>query len=311
MKSLSFVFLAVTCAAWAQTTPPPSPASPAETGDTVIAIFEDGVKMTLDDYKALVPVLPQAYQQLASRDRNQFLHYYAMMRKAAQMAEQEKLDQRSPYKELLAYARLSTLTDIKLAAVRSAVTVDPAEIEKYYNEHKDPYKQIKVSGIYIAFSNTPEAPPASSPASTMASVVPQKKTLTETAAKAKAEKLLADIRGGADFAKLVQTESDDETSKAKGGDFGMWRVTDNVPDLMRQNVFNLKQGEVTEPVRQANGFYLFRADEVKYTPLAEVRDSIFDQLKQQKAQEWIRKFDAETRVEIPGKETPAPLSPGK
>jgi len=276
----------------------------------VIAIFEDGVKMTLDDYRALLPVLPQAYQQLANRDRNQFIHYYAMMRKAAQMAEQEKLEQKSPYKELLAYSRLSTLTDIKLAAVRSAVTVDPAEIEKYYNEHKDPYKQVKVSGIYIAFSHESEASPASSSASVMATTVP-KKTLTEAEARAKAEKLLTDIRGGADFAKLVQTESDDETSKAKGGDFGAWRITDNVPDLMRQSVFSLKAGEVTEPVRQANGFYLFRADEVKYTPLAEVRDSIFDQLKQQKAQEWIRKFDAETRVEIPSKEAAVPPSPAK
>jgi parvulin-like peptidyl-prolyl isomerase len=79
---------------------------------------------------------------------------------------------------------------------------------------------------------------------------------------------------------------------------------------MRPVVFGLKQGELGEPVRQAHGYYIFRADEVTFTPLSQVRDSIFQQLKQQRFQEWTKKLDAETKVEFPKSETPVPAPAG-
>jgi len=308
MKSLGLSLLLCVAAAFSQTAPAPPPPPATEKGDTVIAIFEDGGKITLDEFQALIPALPQQFQQMARQDRQKFLHYYAMMRKLSQMAEQEKLDQRSPYKELLIFSRLNTLTDIKLKDVMDSVTVTPEEVEKFYSEHKDPYKSVKVSAIYIAFG---EAEPSSSPASSSSAASRiTRKTLTEEEARAKAEKLLAQARAGADFKALVKENSDDETSRDKGGDFGTWRVTDNVPDLMRPVVFGLKPGELGEPVRQPRGYYIFRADEVTFDPLSKVRDSIFQQLKQQHFQEWTAKLDAGTKVEFPKSETPAPAPAG-
>ena len=308
MKSLGLSLLLCVAAAFSQTAPAPPPPPATEKGDTVIAIFEDGGKITLDEFQALIPALPQQFQQMARQDRQKFLHYYAMMRKLSQMAEQEKLDQRSPYKELLIFSRLNTLTDIKLKDVMDSVTVTPGEVEKFYSEHKDPYKSVKVSAIYIAFG---EAEPSSSPASSSSAASRiTRKTLTEEEARAKAEKLLAQARAGADFKALVKENSDDETSRDKGGDFGTWRVTDNVPDLMRPVVFGLKPGELGEPVRQPRGYYIFRADEVTFDPLSKVRDSIFQQLKQQHFQEWTAKLDAGTKVEFPKSETPAPAPAG-
>jgi peptidyl-prolyl cis-trans isomerase C len=302
MKSLG-LSLFLCAAAFSQTAPPVPPPPPAEKGDTVIAIFEDGGKITLDEFQALIPALPQQFQQMAQQDRQKFLHYYAMMRKLSQMAEQEKLDQRSPYKQLLAYSRLTTLTDIKLKDVLDSQPVTPEEVEKAYNANKDPYKSVKVSAIYIAFG---DAEPSSIQASSSSSASRiARKTLTEEEAKAKAEKLLAQIRAGADFKTLVKENSDDETSRDKGGDFGTWRITDNVPDLMRKVVFDLKPGELAEPVRQPHGYYLFRADEVSFAPLSQVRDSIFQQLKQQHFQEWTATLDAATKVEFPKPQTPA------
>jgi|SRR5271157_1473209 len=312
MKSLGLSLLLCVAAALAQTTPPaPLPPAPAEKGDTVIAIFEDGGKMTLDEFRALVPGLPTSpsnFQQMAQQDRPRFLHYYAMMRKLAQMAEQEKLDQRSPGKEALAFSRLFTLTDIKAKDVLDSTTVSPEEVEKYYNDHQEPYKAVKVSAIYIAFG---DAESSSSPASSSSSASRvSKKALTEEEAKAKAQKVLAQARAGADFKALVKENSDDETSRDKGGDFGTWRMSDNVPDLMRPVVFGLKRGESGEPVRQAHGYYIFHADEVTFAPLAQVRDSIFQQLKQQHFQEWLAKLDAATKVEFPKSGTPPPAPSG-
>jgi peptidyl-prolyl cis-trans isomerase C len=156
------------------------------------------------------------------------------------------------------------------------------------------------------------APAADGNSSTVnASRIP-KKVLTEEEAKAKADKLVAQLRAGADFAKLVQTESDDEASKAKGGDLGVWKMTDNVPDLLRGAVLGLKEGEVSDPIRQPGGFYIVHADAVTYAPLAEVKDALFDQLKQEKARQWLENLDKSTKVEFPkNDQAPPPSDPKK
>jgi hypothetical protein len=55
---------------------------------------------------------------------------------------------------------------------------------------------------------------------------------------------------------------------------------------------------VTEPVRQPNGFYLLRADEIHYRPLADVRGEIFTQLQQQHYSQWLAQTNNDTKVEF-------------
>jgi hypothetical protein len=61
----------------------------------------------------------------------------------------------------------------------------------------------------------------------------------------------------------------------------------------------MKQGEVVGPLRQPNGFYLLRAEEVGYRPLDEVRDEIFSTLRQQHYTQWLDKANRETKVRFP------------
>ena len=120
--------------------------------------------------------------------------------------------------------------------------------------------------------------------------------------------LLAAIRGGADFVKLVKENSDDETSREKDGDFATLHASDNIPDAFRAAVFSLKQGDVSEPLKQPNGFYLLRAEEVTVRPLSEVRDEIYNELKNIRSDEWLRGMDSEAKVQILSPEfiSPAP-----
>ncbi len=284
---LLFVCLA---AAWAQTPPAqpsaPPPAVPDLPDSTVIAVFEDGSQFTMGDFKKIYAVLPPQNQQLALRDRKTFLQQWAFMRKLSLMAEKLKLDEQSPTREQLNYYRMMIMSQAKLNEALDAISVDPAEIVKYYDVNKEKYKQVKVKAIYISFASDPAAAAKGG-----------KKPLSEEQAKAKATKLLSEIRAGADFVKLVKENSDDETSRAKDGDFATLRPSDNVPDAVRNAVFALKQGEVSEPVRQPNGFYLLRAEEVTYRPLSQVRDEIFSQLKQQQYSKWLEETNRDTKVE--------------
>jgi hypothetical protein len=305
MKASSlFVFLSVslgwTSLGWTQTAPPAPPDKP----DTVIATFEDGTKMTLGEFQTLVPALSDTWRPLAESDPQKFLHVYGVIKRAAAEAESQKLAEKTPYKQGLEFAQKAAMAQFYVQESMAAITVSPEELEKYYEEHKEPFRQIKVSGIKVAFGGA-AAPAETSSAPVAASRVP-KKVLTEDEAKAKADKLVAQIRAGADFAKLVQTDSDDETSKAKGGDLGVWKMTDNVPDALRAAVLGLKEGEVSEPIRQAGSFYIVHADAVTYTPLADVKDALLGELKNEKAKKWLDDFSNRTRVDFPKNDPPPP-----
>jgi parvulin-like peptidyl-prolyl isomerase len=246
---------------------------------TTIAVFDDGVKLTMGDFKKIFAVLPPDNQPLALRNRQTFLQQWAFMRKLAQMAEKQKLDLESPAREQLDYSRLMILSQAELAGALNSIIVEPAEIVKSYDTDKERFKEIRVKAIYVSFGKGGKAP-------------------SEDEAKAKAARLLAEIRGGADFVKLVKENSDDETSKAKDGDFATLRRNDNIPDAIRTAVFSLKQGEVTEPVRQPNGFYLLRAEEVQYRPLSQVRDEIFTELRQRHYSQWLDQTNKDSKVEF-------------
>jgi peptidyl-prolyl cis-trans isomerase C len=303
MKPFSLPIFLSLGAAWAQTAPAPStpaPPMPNLPEETVVATFEDGAKFTMGDFKRIYSVLPPANQEMAIRDRNEFLHQWAVLRRLSKMADDLKLGEQSPYKEAIEHSRMQVLVQAKINEAINSATVEPAEIVKYYDSNKQKYQQVKVKAIYIAFSENP-APPAAGKG---------KKVLTDAEAKAKAAKLLAAIRGGADFVKLVKENSDDAMSREKDGDFATLRMSDNIPDAFRTAVFALKQGEVSEPLRQPKGYYLLRAEEVTFSPLSQVRDTIFNDLKQQQYAEWFAKLNRDTKVTV-NPAFVAPPEPGK
>lgn len=294
MKVLCLLLFASFSAIWAQPAPgapgapAAAPAMPDLPDDAVVAIFGDGAKFTMGDFRKIFAALPPVNQQMALRNREQWLHQWELFRKLTKLAEDAKLDQQSPYKETLAYQRMTVLATAQINATMNLIVVEPGEIVKYYDSNKPKYTQVRVKAIYIAFSD--EAPAGSAGK--------DKKALTEAEAKAKATKLLAAIKGGADFVKLVKENSDDETSREKDGDFATLRSSDNIPDAFRTAVFALKKGEVSQPLKQPNGFYLLRAEEVTVRPLSEVRDEIYNELKNAHSDAWLRGMDRDVKVQI-------------
>ena len=256
--------------------------------DTVVAVLGDGTKFTFGDFKRIYYALPPQNQQMAIRNREEFLHQWEMLRRLTKMAEEQKLDQESPYKQSLEYGRMNVLAQAAITAGVNAITIEPEQIVKYYDTNKKKFTQVKVKAIYIAFSDDAAAGAAAK----------GKKPLTEAEAKAKADKLLLELKGGADFVKLVKENSDDETSREKDGEFATLRFTDNIPDSFRSAVFALKQGEVSPPLKQPNGFYLLRAEEVTVRPLSEVRDDIFNELKNDASTAWLDRISRESKVQV-------------
>ncbi len=281
-------------AACAQQAAPTASAPWQKLPDTEVIAVIDGQPLTVGQLKIYFEFIPPEGQQALTANPELVLRRIYGMKKLAAMAVEQKLDQASPLREQLEYNRNAVLAQAGAEYLVKSPTVDSNEILNYYNANKESFKQVKVKAIEVAFGSAPAAKGGP-------------KILTEEEAKAKALKLLAAIRGGADFVKLVRENSDDETTKAHDGDFpNAFKPSDSIPDGMRAVVFQLKKGETSEPIRQANGFYLLRAEDVTYQALSQVRDQIFGKIKEGKGEALLMKLDSETKIEFPN-----PAFPGK
>ncbi len=302
MKLFSPALLYICLGAFAQNspltapTPPPLPDIPDE---TVIAVFDDGTQFTMQDFKLTMGGLPEANQQMARMNRKGFVEWWAGFRKLAQLAEKQKLDQKTPTKERLAFDRTMLLADAMMNAQLTSLQVSEEDVAKFYEANRDRFKRVRVKALYVAFGQTPPK---------------GKKALTEDEAKEKAAALLKQVRGGADFVKLVKENSDDAPSREKDGDFATIGANDNLPDAIRKAVIALNKGEVSEPVRQPNGFYLLRAEDVVYRPLQEAHNEIWVELRQQMYTKWQAEVRGSVKVTFPvpvfvdGTPPPAPAA---
>jgi parvulin-like peptidyl-prolyl isomerase len=206
------------------------------------------------------------------------------------MAETEKLEQVSPTKEQLAVSRTLILGQALMNSELNTLEIGPGEVAKYYEAHKEQYKQVRVKAIYLAFGDSAAA---------------GKQSRTEAQARDEAARLLAQIRAGADFVKLVKERSDDQTSREKDGDFATFRKKENIPDAIAAAVFALKQGEVSEPIRQPSGYYLLRAEEVSYVPQSQAESDIILAIRGQQYGQWLEQNTADAKVQFPNPAFPA------
>src|ERR1700733_11407012 len=273
---------------------PPPPVSP----DTVVAEV-NGKKYTAADMDKLITMLPAQYQPMA-RSQPQMLGQVFLMQRLAGDAEKAGLDQKEPFKEQLEMSRIQVLSTAELSEVNNTMQITEADQQKYYNENTDKFKQVKVRVIYVSFNPTPgKAAPGG------------KKLLTEAEALAKIEDLEKQIKGGADFGKLARENSDDQASAAKDGDFGVVKLDSSYPQPIKTAVFALKQGEMSAPIKQPNGFYLIRAEEVNQQPFNESILQVIQAVKQVKFQEWLKGLQAQYSVKIENQDYFAPRVPAQ
>ena len=287
--TLSVLFFAavLACAQTRPTATTPAPAPPvaapparvslmAMPPDAVLATV-DGQKVLASDLQIVLRALQGPQQQTAMKDLRGFLEQYGLMRRLSAMAEKAGLDQKSPTKEQLAYNRMLALAQAQLQEAQNQASVKPDEVQKYYETNKDAFTQARVKVIYISFSPDPTAQPAA----------PAKKVQSEAEAKAKVEKLFTQLQAGADFAKLAKENSEDSASASKDGDFGTFRRSDQLPEEVKAAIFALKQGEVSKPVRQPNGYYIFRAEEIGLEPFDKVKEQITGTLKNSQVNDLV------------------------
>jgi len=278
---------------------PGAPAAPSATPTPPVApdsvvIEVAGKKYTAGEVDKLIAPMPLQFQQ-AARQNPQLLNQLFLMMRLAEDAEKANMDKTSPYKEAVELARVQTLAQAWLNKMNSSFNISGDDQQKYYKENPDKFKEVKVKAIYVVFS-----PAGDKNAPSL------KKVATEAEAKAKIEDLRKQIVAGADFGKLARENSDDSASASKDGDFGTVKHSSSFPEQIKAAVYALKKGDVSQPIRQPNGYYLLRVEEMSTQPFDEVNVQIFQEIRQQRYSDWLKGLQAQYTVKV---ENPAYFTP--
>jgi peptidyl-prolyl cis-trans isomerase C len=266
-------------------TPAATPPAPKKISPDDVVATVNGTKVTAGMIDALRTGAPPQFQAATKLNNTEFLKGVAGLLILSRLAEKEKVQEISPYKEQLEFMRLNFLANAYVANLNATVKVTPADIKKYYEEHKDDYEEAVARAIYISFSNTGGTDPQG------------RQRLTEVEAKAKAETLVAMLRKDADFAQLAKEQSDDAASAAKGGDIGaLKRSSTGVPTEIREAVFKLKPGEISDPVVQPTGYYIFKLEKLQTTPLEEAAPTLDEAVRGAKINAELQKLLTDIKI---------------
>ncbi len=176
------------------------------------------------------------------------------------------------------------------AKIRASLNPSDAELQQVYAANRERYKQPGAARVqHILIKVDPGAPPA-----------------TDAAARAKAQGLVAQLRGGADFAALARANSGDPGSAANGGDMG-WVDMGTTVEPFEKAIFSLPLNQISDPIRSTEFGYhivkvLERRDE-SVRPFAEVRTELVtaatsDKAREQATQE-INRINAQLKASKP------------
>lgn len=201
-----------------------------------------GVAITVDDLRAEAERIPagQRAEALSNPDAVQQAASNLFVRRTlAAEAVRDGLDKDPLVAAALQLVRDRLLSDVRLAAIDTASKPSDAAIESgaraAYQANPARYRSDEQSQVrHILFTGDPEK------------------------AKADADKVLAELKGGASFEALAKARSADPVSAARGGDLGYAEPGQMVPEF-ETAVASLKQpGDLSAPVQTKFGWHIIQ-----------------------------------------------------
>ena len=212
---------------------------------------------------------------------------------------------------LVAQQREIAWVDLPASSVASQVKVTPADVERYYADHKAEFtepEQIRAeylvldmaavaAGITVSDQDVADyyasnaaqfgQPEQRSASHILIAVDKNADAATRAKAKAKATELFQTLqKTPGRFADLARTQSQDPGSAAQNGSLGSFSRGMMVKPF-EDAVFSMKPNEIRGPVETDFGYHIIRLDGIeaaKTAPLAQVRAAVVDALRKQQAQ---------------------------
>lgn len=182
-------------------------------------------------------------------------------------------------------AKLSLLIQKSQEKFYKEGKVSESEMKEYYDKHIDEYKKDEVEASHILIKTTDDNNKPLSEAE-------QKK------AKAKAEKVLKEVKAGGDFAELAKKYSDDPGSAAQGGALGAFGKGMMVQEF-EDAAFGMEPGEISDLVKTDFGYHIIKVtDRIKETTsFEEAKEGIKEEILKNKYGEKVAELQKKAKIE--------------
>lgn len=303
----SFLLLFASAFVWAQSSTPagqpkseaaPQSAAPVQPKGPAAIAREDpkrvvavinGQNITAEEALRQLQALPQNELQQFQRSGGGLtsaLQQIYLMRHLSDLATQEHLDQQEPWKTQLEFAHSNMLAQAYVNNISSKINPSADEVKSYYDQHSQEFQEAKLSAIIVNFTPPGTTAPPNMPGAR-----------SEAQAKTKADDLVKKIRGGANFATLAKTDSDHKASADKGGELGVF-TPERLPKEISDPVFKLKAGEITDPIREASGYYILKVDSIDKKTFENAQSEIVSQLKSDQVRKTLDQQSQQYKVQV-------------
>ncbi len=234
-----------------------------------------GITITADEFKARLdeqsPFIRARYSTLERK--KEFLDNLIRFEVLAKEAERQGLDKDPEVQLTLRKIMVQKLVQKSFQDQGAGKELPEAELQKYYDEHKDEFNRPRKARVAAIIFNAPAGSPARA-----AKVAAARKALAKVKAEEKKNPMA--------FQQAVAAFSEDAASKGVAGDLG-FKSADELEKSFGKEVaqaaFALKPGEVSGVIEGAQGVYLVRVAGVQ-----EELSRSFDQVKAQINQKLSR-----------------------
>jgi len=226
-------------------------ALPVAAQDNPVLATVNGKEITAADVAFAVSNLGEVLERVpAERRPEMVLSLMVDMELLADAAEKAGYDSDPVIEQRLDYYRSQTLRDLYMEKVITENVTEDAVRARYDEEAGKVGPQKEVSARHILVDD-----------------------------EEKAKELIAQLKDGADFAKLAEENSKDPGSAARGGSLGFFGKGQMVP-AFEEAAFALGNGEMTEePVQSPFGYHIIKVDESREKAVPTF-DQVGDQIRQ-------------------------------
>lgn len=141
------------------------------------------------------------------------------------------------------------------AQITSDVTVSDADMATYYRANPDQFTvqpAVKVSHILLAIN-------------------PSSSVADKEAVRKRAQSLVAQLKKGADFAKLAKSNSDDIGTKENGGSLPIFE-RGRMEKPFEDAAFGGKKGDILGPIETGYGMHIIKVEQVLPQKMVELKD---------------------------------------
>jgi peptidyl-prolyl cis-trans isomerase C len=274
-----------------------------------------GITITADEFKARLdeqsPFIRARYSTLDRK--KEFLDNLIRFEVLAKEAEKQHLDRDPDVQNTLKKIMVQKLVQKNFQDTGGTGDVPDADIQKYFDDHKDEYNRPRRVRVAAVVWNAPQGSP-------------DRAKKVALAQKALAKLKVEEKKNTLAFAQIVSEFSEDVATKPLQGDL-QFKSQDELTRAYSKEVaeaaFKLKAGETSPVVQSPQGLYLLKytgeqpelvrtVDQVK----AQIANRLHREKKTKEFDEWLKKLREVAEVKTDDKAleaievAPAPAPPG-